>query len=956
MSMIGKKVQHTKFGTGTIESIDESYVEVRFNEGIKRFSVSSLGTFLVPAEVSIKDEFVKITAQIQAEEKKKAEEREQNHIRQMVASQMRHTAQKTRSVEVDTYTTTVSFFDDMSSEVNRELYFLKNGGGKHYRLIDGQRVEELHGQYIYSFESDSELFFPDGTDVTVWQGSSSVPAIVVVCEEFTIILNTESALVGDLSLVEISAEPWQLLSALTDRMKEIREHPSPIVNSLIKDGPSSITRSQPIFKGQDVAVNMALSQPITFIWGPPGTGKTETLARIAMEHIKQNHSVLMISHSNVSVDGAILRLANKLKTTSPGMILRYGYPRDKALLESPTLTSFNLAISRNPALMEERKRLTNERTKVSRYSARYTEISRRLTAIRKLLQDEEKSLMYQASFVATTISKVTVDKALYERKFDVVIFDEASMAFIPQIIVAAHLAKSHFVCMGDFRQLPPIAQGSDDSKLHADIFQYCGITAAVENGWCHKWMCLLDTQYRMHPHIADYVSQFMYNGLLVSGTDQQVKCQPIVDKGPIPGMPIGIVNLSGMMTVCSKTKDNSRINVLSALMTMRLAIEAAKNNDVGIITPYNAQSRLIHAMAKDAMQNDPTLHKITCATVHQFQGSEQPVIFFDAVDCYRQAFPGVPLTSTKNNYANRLFNVAMTRAKGKFIAVGNLDYLRDRNVNSKLLLGSLISTYSQSSSSLSGAKVCMPVSGNTYQSFDERKYLDEFIRDIQNVREEIRIDISGPLAAKQEDCQRIANAIQRLPGKVKVCIRATDKASVPECLRKWTIENKYLLNAISIIDRSVAWFGAPASAECFRVDGTSIPTRYRPIIRYAGTNAAKSLYGFLEMSSTVDQAMPDNVGEADSFASYVAAKKKCPSCGAPLVLKKGKKFYLACSARCGHTEFVEPDLVEDYLYDKSHPPIYCPKCNTSLQAKVGQYGIYVCCYGVTRHYVKLDEI
>ena len=58
MSMVGKKVQHTKFGTGTIENIDESYVEVRFNEGVKRFSVSSLGTFLVPAEVSIKDEFV----------------------------------------------------------------------------------------------------------------------------------------------------------------------------------------------------------------------------------------------------------------------------------------------------------------------------------------------------------------------------------------------------------------------------------------------------------------------------------------------------------------------------------------------------------------------------------------------------------------------------------------------------------------------------------------------------------------------------------------------------------------------------------------------------------------------------------------------------------------------------------------------------------------------------------
>lgn len=98
-------------------------------------------------------------------------------------------------------------------------------------------------------------------------------------------------------------------------------------------------------------------------------------------------------------------------------------------------------------------------------------------------------------------------------RFDVVIFDEASMAYIPQIVFAASLAKKHFVCMGDFRQLPPIVQSSGTSPLNADIFQYCGITSAVDNGRNHKWLCMLDTQYRMHPCIADFASQMMYGGV-----------------------------------------------------------------------------------------------------------------------------------------------------------------------------------------------------------------------------------------------------------------------------------------------------------------------------------------------------------------------------------------------------------------------------------------------------------
>lgn len=100
---------------------------------------------------------------------------------------------------------------------------------------------------------------------------------------------------------------------------------------------------------------MEQSQPITFVWGPPGTGKTQTLAKIALTHIEQGHRVLMLSYSNVSVDGAVMRVHSLSKKKKPGVLLRYGYPRRSDLLEHEYLTSYNLAIHNHPKLMQERR-------------------------------------------------------------------------------------------------------------------------------------------------------------------------------------------------------------------------------------------------------------------------------------------------------------------------------------------------------------------------------------------------------------------------------------------------------------------------------------------------------------------------------------------------------------------------------------------------------------------------
>ena len=66
----------------------------------------------------------------------------------------------------------------------------------------------------------------------------------------------------------------------------------------------------------------------------------------------------MLSYSNVSVDGAVKRVAKLAgDTIKPGIFVRYGYPKDKELLNHEYLTSYNLSIHRHPSLLRKTSRI-----------------------------------------------------------------------------------------------------------------------------------------------------------------------------------------------------------------------------------------------------------------------------------------------------------------------------------------------------------------------------------------------------------------------------------------------------------------------------------------------------------------------------------------------------------------------------------------------------------------------
>jgi superfamily I DNA and/or RNA helicase len=761
---------------------------------------------------------------------------------------------KYTNISIESFADTERFYNKYIDEITKEINFLKSNEGLKNLLYDGSFIGQRNGRYYYTFETDTEVYYQDNTVVALYDNNfGKISGEIVSCDGNTIVI----CLINKLSSVSLqsiyySVDSLYLLTSLIERLNGMKMSSlSPIVDELIYSKNSNIEYGKPIATGYDKAVYMAKNQPITFIWGPPGTGKTQTLSNIALNEIKSGHRVLIVSYSNISVDGAVKRIYSLNKNMTAGEMVRYGYPRDIEILSHEFLSSYNLVLHNNPRLLNKRDELIKAQSKLKQNDLQYIEIQKRLTAIKEQLSIIEKEAVRNAKIVATTISKAIVDKTIYDGKFDTVIFDEASMAYIPQIFFAASLARKHFICVGDFYQLPPIVQSGDDNLLNFDVFRYCKIKKAVDLGANHAWLCMLDIQHRMHPTIASFISERMYSSLLKSGSDTELKTSAIVRSLPIKDFSLSVVDTSGMMTVCKRTIQGSFYNPLSAFMTIGLALNGVLNNEVGIITPYNAQSRLLKAMAKDLAEYNSALKNITCATVHSYQGSEKDIILYDTVDCYRSKYPSVLLTSTVNDYANRLFNVAVTRARGKFSVIGNMDFFKDKKLSSNTLFSKLYNSCYDSERVINCLDLLKREINNTtdiYRLYNTETGNVAFINDINNAHNEISIDI--PNCIDKENCNysRLVKVLNVAKSRgVSILIRAENMENLPNDLKKFAIQNEFVYNPITIIDRQITWFGEPISKAHFVIGGKIEEPIVRPIIRFLGKNTAKSFYRILEI-------------------------------------------------------------------------------------------------------------
>ena len=214
------------------------------------------------------------------------------------------------------------------------------GGGTQVELRGGEPVGQAEGSWLYRFVVAENLNLRDDTPIRVTAGQEDVAGVLVSFRDGVLLVALEKDLGPRIASARLLADDSFLLERLKECLEKVRSGEAHFNRSsagrvLGLTPPSSADADpHPWVNGdatanadQISAVRRSLGSDTTFVWGPPGTGKTTTLARIVEAHYRAGRSVLLVSNTNIAVDTALERLAERLigePDFHQGLVIRQG--------------------------------------------------------------------------------------------------------------------------------------------------------------------------------------------------------------------------------------------------------------------------------------------------------------------------------------------------------------------------------------------------------------------------------------------------------------------------------------------------------------------------------------------------------------------------------------------------------------------------------------------------------
>ncbi|KAF5671892.1 nonsense-mediated mRNA decay protein [Fusarium denticulatum] len=435
----------------------------------------------------------------------------------------------------------------------------------------------------------------------------------------------------------------------------------------------SFNRVERLNDSQNKAIKLALNSSLLCLWGPPGTGKTETIVEMvcALQTANPKARVLVTAPTQNAVDKVMRRYIQRLE-------------------KQP------LARKTQPDLVRVSTQVADDLRKYTCDAMAGHEIHTDYKAMKKAVEMVKQSDTIFTTCIGAGIGLIRLEV------FDIVIVDEASQQTEPSSIVPLVKGCSQAILVGDHVQLrPTVNQTALALDFDVSLFGRLYTEAKNSKGIDGLRKLMLDTQYRMHPRLCDFSSGQFYEGKLKSGITSSAR-PPIKSDFPFPparvtfqkgGSGMGMqdyeraifINCDAKEIPGQKSKENRGQGELCLhickLLTSGPETDSPPHSIV-VLTPYTRQAEVLKRM----LSSIPS--KIEVSSIDGFQGREADTIVFVTVRCNESR-------ETRFLKDMRRMNVALTRARSALIIVGNRVTLTEGMANEesavmwRKLLGSL---------------------------------------------------------------------------------------------------------------------------------------------------------------------------------------------------------------------------------------------------------------------------
>lgn len=320
----------------------------------------------------------------------------------------------------------------MSAALEEELVAVRESeAARRIPLFAGRCVGQAGADWLYTFSLQFPATLPDDVPLRLELASGDAyTGQLLSSTAFEVTLACGARLPEKLGSASLSLDTSFLLEQLLLRLSELRAEDCDLAMALFgfrapyAAAHAGLPDDAQANEFQLEALRAVLERDVTYVWGPPGTGKTTCLALIAEALIERGMRVLAVASTNVAVDNAVLKVSERVADDGP--VVRYGTPQLAALREhaperrglfDPLPLENGAGVTVLPA-----KRLPDPREEAARVRA-----------------------LKQAQVVGATLARLALAPELDWPGFDAVLLDEASAAPLPAVFLAAALARSKMV-------------------------------------------------------------------------------------------------------------------------------------------------------------------------------------------------------------------------------------------------------------------------------------------------------------------------------------------------------------------------------------------------------------------------------------------------------------------------------------------------------------------------------